>query len=294
MKQKADGLTRKLCCLTLSDNRVVALGKEPIREEGGRTVGWVSSGGYGYSVGQSIVYAYLPMECTKVGTHLEIEFFGEQVGATVTQVPAYGIRRESGLGRKNNSPWALYRQREMKPEETGSHYDRIALWWQQQHVDSIYGITALERAIKFVKTDPARLDVGCGSSGRFIEVFVKNGFTPTGVDISPEMISLARQHHPNVTFYAADICTWEFPQKYDLISAWDSTFHLPLAQQKPVLQKMCDGLNPKGVVLFTCGGAEVNRKSQAAFKAKNLTIARWALMSFWRLLSEYGCSCKHL
>jgi 4-methylaminobutanoate oxidase (formaldehyde-forming) len=83
-----------LCCLLLSDNRVVALGKEPIREEGDRIVGWVSSGGYGYSVGQSIVYAYLPIECAKVGTHLEIEFFGEQVGATVAQSPLWDPQGE--------------------------------------------------------------------------------------------------------------------------------------------------------------------------------------------------------
>jgi len=31
-----------------------------------------------YLVVESIVYAYLPMECANVGTHLEIEFFGEQ------------------------------------------------------------------------------------------------------------------------------------------------------------------------------------------------------------------------
>lgn len=182
----------------------------------------------------------------------------------------------------------------MKPEETGSHYDRIALWWQQQHVDSIYGITALERAIKFVENRSSALDVGCGSSGRFIEVFVKNGFTPTGVDISPEMISLARQHHPNVTFYAADICTWEFPQKYDLISAWDSTFHLPLAQQKPVLQKMCDGLNPKGVVLFTCGGGRGEQEISGGFQGEEFDYSTLGVNEFLRLLSEYGCSCKHL
>ena len=70
-----------------SENRVVPLGKELIREEGGRTAGWVSLGGYGYSMGQSIVYAYLLMECAKVGAHLEIEFFGEQAGATVVQSP---------------------------------------------------------------------------------------------------------------------------------------------------------------------------------------------------------------
>jgi len=94
LKQKETGLTRRLCCLTLSDSRVVALGKEPIREEGGRIVGWVASGGYGYSVGQSIVYAYLPMECAKTGTQLEIEFFGDPVGATVVQSPLWDPKGE--------------------------------------------------------------------------------------------------------------------------------------------------------------------------------------------------------
>ena len=94
LKQKGEGLKRKLCCLTLSDNRVVALGKEPLRTQDGRIVGWVSSGGYGYSVGQSIVYAYLPIECAKEGTQLEIEFFGEQVGATVVKSPLWDPKGE--------------------------------------------------------------------------------------------------------------------------------------------------------------------------------------------------------
>jgi 4-methylaminobutanoate oxidase (formaldehyde-forming) len=83
-KQKEQGLTRKLCCITLDDDRTIVLGKEPIRA-GDATVGWVASGGFGYSVRKSIAYAYLPMECAKVGIRLEIECFGEKVGATVDQ-----------------------------------------------------------------------------------------------------------------------------------------------------------------------------------------------------------------
>jgi glycine cleavage system aminomethyltransferase T len=49
----------------------------------------VAAGGFGYSVGKSIVYAYLPLECTKVGTKLKIEFFGEQVDAEVVQTPLW-------------------------------------------------------------------------------------------------------------------------------------------------------------------------------------------------------------
>jgi SAM-dependent methyltransferase len=182
----------------------------------------------------------------------------------------------------------------MKPEVTGSHYDRIALWWQQQHMDSTYGLAALERAIKFVENRSTALDIGCGSSGRFIEVLLKNGFIPTGVDISPEMISLARQQHPAVTFYAADICTWQFPQKYDLISAWDSTFHLPIAEQGPVLQKMCDGLNSNGVLLFTCGGGTGTEEISGSFQGETFDYSTLGVNEFLRLINEFGCTCKHL
>jgi predicted TPR repeat methyltransferase len=182
----------------------------------------------------------------------------------------------------------------MKPEETGLHYDRIAKFWQNQLMYSTYGVTALERAIKFIEKKSTALDIGCGSSGRFIEVLIKNGFTPTGVDISVEMIILAKQRHPDVIFYAEDICTWRLPQKYDLISAWDSTFHLPIAEQKPVLKKMCAGLNAKGVLLFTCGGGIGPEEISGSFEGENFDYSTLGVNEFLRLLIEFGCTCKHV
>ena len=182
----------------------------------------------------------------------------------------------------------------MKPEETGSHYDRIARWWQTQHLHSTYGVAALERAIRFVENKTTALDIGCGSSGRFIEVLIKYGFIPTGVDISAEMISLATQRHPGVTFYAEDICTWQFPQSYDLISAWDSTFHLPIAEQGPVLKKICDGLNSRGILLFTCGGGIEPQEISGGFEGEAFDYSTLGVDEFLRLLIEFGCTCKHL
>jgi glycine cleavage system T protein len=82
IKQKAEGIKTKLCTITLHDDRTIVMGKEPIRV-GDNLVGWVASGGFGYSVNKSIAYAYLPLEYAKVGTKLEVECFGEQVGAEV-------------------------------------------------------------------------------------------------------------------------------------------------------------------------------------------------------------------
>jgi 4-methylaminobutanoate oxidase (formaldehyde-forming) len=57
-------------------------------------IGWVAAGGYGYSVEKSIVYAYLPLEFTKVGTVLDVEFLGKQVEAVVVQAPLWDPKGE--------------------------------------------------------------------------------------------------------------------------------------------------------------------------------------------------------
>jgi glycine cleavage system aminomethyltransferase T len=95
LKQKEAGLKQKLCCVTLADPRVIALGKEPVRPAGkDEIIAWVTSGGYGYSVGESIAFAYLPVEYARPGTKLEIEFFGETVGAEVKRMPLWDPKGE--------------------------------------------------------------------------------------------------------------------------------------------------------------------------------------------------------
>lgn len=84
---------QKLCCLAISDSRTIALGKEPIRS-GDKIIGWVASGGYGYSVGMSLAYAYLPVEYSKPGTGLSVEFFGTQVEADVVRSPLWDPKGE--------------------------------------------------------------------------------------------------------------------------------------------------------------------------------------------------------
>jgi 4-methylaminobutanoate oxidase (formaldehyde-forming) len=89
------GLRQRLACLVLADERVVALGKEPIRPYGtDQIIGWVASGGYGYSIEKSIVYAYLPIDYTLPGIEMEIEFFGEWVRAEVVRAPLFDPRGE--------------------------------------------------------------------------------------------------------------------------------------------------------------------------------------------------------
>ena len=95
LRQKEEGLRRKLCCLVLSGESSVAIGNEPIRlRAGDLVVGWVTSGGYGYAVRTSIAYGYLPVEQAAPGTQLDVEILGERVAAEVVREPLWDPKGE--------------------------------------------------------------------------------------------------------------------------------------------------------------------------------------------------------
>lgn len=93
IEAKSRGLTRKLCLLSLADPDILAFGGEPIRS-GGDVVGWVTSGGYGYSVAKSLAYAYLPIALAAPGTKLTVESFGEDIPVVVEREPIYDPKGE--------------------------------------------------------------------------------------------------------------------------------------------------------------------------------------------------------
>ncbi len=87
-KLRAQGLRRRLCCMTLDDPNRVVVGKEPILDEG-RVLGYVTSANYGHSIGRGIVYGYLPIDFAKAGTSVDVLYFGKRLQATVANEPIY-------------------------------------------------------------------------------------------------------------------------------------------------------------------------------------------------------------
>jgi 4-methylaminobutanoate oxidase (formaldehyde-forming) len=88
LRAREDGGAPRLCCLVLADPRSVALSNEPVQIEG-QVLGRVTSGGYGYTVGKSIAYAYLPPEHAAPGTEVAVEIFGEWVAGEVAAEPLF-------------------------------------------------------------------------------------------------------------------------------------------------------------------------------------------------------------
>ena len=182
----------------------------------------------------------------------------------------------------------------MTPEEIAASYDRIAEFWDGPQFPRSNGVGQHERALRFVPEPGVALDIGCGSSGRFIDLLIDRGFAVEGLDVSSEMLRLARRRHPRMSFFKADICEWDFPRSYDFISAWDSLWHVPLPLQVPVLRKVCRGLNARGVFIFTTGGVEAPCERTNPCLGQPLYHAAPGIPAVVRTLEESGCVLRHL
>lgn len=181
----------------------------------------------------------------------------------------------------------------MIPSELARSYDEIAHVWLEPHIQT-QGIAQFERAISFTTHRGHALDIGCGSSPRFLDLLLRHGFHAEGLDVSERMIDLARQNRPEITFHHADICTWELPRSYDFISAWDSIWHLPLAAQEPVLKKICAGLAPGGVLVFTTGGLDAPEEKSDSSMGPQVHYSVLGIPKTLELLNQCGCVCRHL
>jgi 2-polyprenyl-3-methyl-5-hydroxy-6-metoxy-1,4-benzoquinol methylase len=131
-------------------------------------------------------------------------------------------------------------------------------------------------------------------SGRFIDVLDRYGFQVEGIDVSEKMIALARQSHPHISFLQADICEWDLPRKYDLVLAWDSIWHIPLDRQEPVLRKICEGLAPGGVFMFTTGGRDDAEEKCDSCMGPPMYYSTLGIPKTLDLLTRSGCVCRHL
>ncbi|MCX7057926.1 MAG: FAD-dependent oxidoreductase [Proteobacteria bacterium] len=86
--EKASGGVRRLITLDVDANDADAIGDEPIYHAG-KVVGWVTSGGYGHSVGKSLAMGYVNNDVADHTSDFAVELMGEVRGAVRLAEPAF-------------------------------------------------------------------------------------------------------------------------------------------------------------------------------------------------------------
>jgi SAM-dependent methyltransferase len=96
------------------------------------------------------------------------------------------------------------------------------------------------------------LDVGVGS-GWTSELFAKAGYQVLGLDISGDMIDLARQRNCSAEFMVSDYEVGPIPGKFDVAVIYDALHHAD--NERLVIKNVFEALSDEGVLITVEPGA---------------------------------------
>lgn len=130
------------------------------------------------------------------------------------------------------------------------YYDRLATKYDQDRFGNSYGqyIDAQEIRIlqRYISTDKISksLDIACGT-GRFL------AFAKYGLDISPKMVNIAQQKHPNKIINVGDIENLPFEHSFfQQVICFHLFMHLEYNQLASIFAKVSNIVQKDGLFIF--------------------------------------------
>jgi SAM-dependent methyltransferase len=133
-------------------------------------------------------------------------------------------------------------------------YQRKAQDWIESRARSgLFEKPWLDRFRALLPPTAPILDIGCGSAQPMAAYLIGLGHPVTGVDSSPAMIDVGRQHFPNQEWIVADMRSLALQRTFSGILAWDSFFHLCYDDQRRMFPVFRAHAAPNAALMFTSG-----------------------------------------
>lgn len=129
-------------------------------------------------------------------------------------------------------------------------YDKIAQAYTKEFFEDKVDIKYLDKFLSLLPRKAKILDVGCGP-GNFTKYFLEKGFSTEGIDLSTEMLKIARKMVPKSTFKVMDMRKLKYPHKsFDGLCIAYSLYHVPSNQTTCVLKEFYRVLKPRGIMIL--------------------------------------------
>lgn len=130
----------------------------------------------------------------------------------------------------------------MDREKIISFFDGCAKNWDAETIRNERVInTILDNSQ--VKENTRVLDVACGTGVLFPD-YIKRGAVVTGVDISPEMVKIAKKNFPEIEVICEDVEKLDFSEKFDVVMVYNAFPHFSHPQR--VIEKLSTFLRDGG------------------------------------------------
>ena len=140
----------------------------------------------------------------------------------------------------------------MHKQDVIEFFDRLAPQWDGDMIrhDGIIA-TILDNAGVTAGKDV--LDVACGTGVLFPDYLSRNVGSLTAIDISPEMVRIARGKYPEdkVTVYCGDVEETDFGRQFDCIVVYNAFPHFP--EPARLIETLSHLLKPGGTLTVAHG-----------------------------------------
>lgn len=131
-------------------------------------------------------------------------------------------------------------------EITRESYDEVAHKYDEVYGDNLIYQNELDDFLRYINAGSKILDVGCGS-GNVVNYLVEKGFDVVGIDISPNMIDIAKRKNTVAKFELMDMRDMTFMNSsFDSIVSIFSLVHLTKQEVPEILKKFNDLLRKDG------------------------------------------------
>jgi GNAT superfamily N-acetyltransferase len=132
-------------------------------------------------------------------------------------------------------------------------YQRHGRAWAADRGNNLLEKAWLDRFLALLPTHPRALDIGCGSGEPIGRYLIENECDVTGVDSSPELITIAKEHFPTQKWQVADMRALCLDNFFNGLLAWDSFFHLSPEYQRKMFPIFKQHAAPRAALMFTSG-----------------------------------------
>lgn len=135
-------------------------------------------------------------------------------------------------------------------------YEHIVSWFDNARTKTLMESEYLNLMLNAVPAGGSVLDLGCGTGEPIAQFFINKGFKITGVDGSKKMIALCKNRFPSERWIISDMREINLQQRFDVILAWHSFFHLDHDSQRNMFKVVDAHIKPGGIFAFTSGEEE--------------------------------------
>ncbi len=157
----------------------------------------------------------------------------------------------------------------MNKNDIRDFFDRCAPWWDDDMIRNEEIITTiLDNG--GIKEGIHVLDVACGTGVLFPDYLKRGVASVTGIDLSPEMVKIAKRKFPEIQVICGDVETAKFTQQFDAIMVYNAFPHFP--DPAHLIEVLAGLVKPDGKLSVAHGMSRAALANHHAGRASSVSI----------------------